>query len=324
MDIITPAAKWASPEHAAAHAHEEHLPLGPKLMVLAMVVVPFLALVAAIVLMWGWGVNLPDIWLLVGMYAITGFGITAGFHRHLTHKAFDTFPLIRYLLAIGGCMAYQGPVIRWCAIHRRHHQQADQHDDPHSPYRFGTSFLAVAKGMVHAHFGWLFEKDANDLARSVPDLLADKPLMLIDRLTLFWLFLGLALPAGIAYLITPTWQSALGGFLWGGLVRLFFVYHATWSVNSVCHVFGSREYNCADHSTNNLAVAIVALGEGWHNNHHAFPTSARHGLKWWQFDSTWLLISTLKTLRLAWNVRTPSPAALTAKAITETEIVPAA
>jgi stearoyl-CoA desaturase (Delta-9 desaturase) len=250
------------------------------------------------------------------MYALAGFGVTIGYHRLLTHRAFDAPRVVRLALAIFGSIAAQGAVIRWCATHRRHHQTSDRDGDPHSPHIHGGSPLDLLRGMWHAHMGWLFHRDVEDSARSVADLLQDRVMLWIDRLYFAWVFLGLLIPAAVVGLWTGTWQGWLSGMIWGGLVRICLMQHVTWSINSVCHVWGRRPFKSGDQSTNNWICAVLALGEGWHNNHHAFPTSARHGLRWWQFDSSYLIIRAMGALGLASNIRTPTDGAMESKRAT--------
>jgi stearoyl-CoA desaturase (delta-9 desaturase) len=214
-----------------------------------------------------------------------------------------------------GALAIEGSPLIWCAVHRKHHQLSDEPGDPHSPHLHGKGWWNALHGFVFAHTGWLFTQywQRPKLERFVPDLVADPLLMKIDRLYYLWVLASLAIPAAIGGLLTWSWAGAGLGFLWGGLVRIFFTHHVTWSINSVCHIFGMREYDAGDDSRNNVIFGILAHGEGWHNNHHAFPTSARHGLRWWQFDSSWLVIRTMQMLGLAWNVRLPSQRSLDAK-----------
>ena len=322
MDLLTPAAKWAAAEAPAAdaalpiHAAGQHgMPLAQRVTMFLSVVGPFVGFAGAVVLLWGKGVGVADLVAMALMYCVAGYGVTIGFHRLLTHKSFDTYRPVRILLAIFGSIGAQGAVIRWCATHRRHHQVSDREGDPHSPHHHGDSPAGMLRGLYHAHVGWCFDRDVQDSARSVPDLLADKAMVRVDRLYFFWVFLGLLVPAAVVGLWTGSWWGALSGMLWGGLGRIFLMQHVTWSVNSVCHVWGSRPFRSGDHSTNNLAVALLALGEGWHNNHHAFPTSARHGLFWWQFDSSYVLIRVMEKLGLAWNVRVPNQAAIATKRV---------
>ncbi|HEY1683981.1 MAG TPA: acyl-CoA desaturase [Tepidisphaeraceae bacterium] len=322
LDLLTPARTWAPAERLDREAHAMHpaqpMPLLQRVVMFLSVVGPIAGLLVAIALLWHrrnqpWQIGYPEVLLLFGMYACTGFGVTIGYHRLLTHRSFETTRPLRLLLAILGAAAGQGMVIRWCATHRRHHQQADRDGDPHSPHLHGSGLIAMIQGFWHAHVGWVFGPDKRQLARSVPDLLSDRSLLLIDRLYFLWIGLGLLLPALLLGCCFRSWHGFFAGLLWGGLVRICLMQHVTWSVNSVCHIWGRRPFNSGDHSTNNMAVAVLSLGEGWHNNHHAFPTSARHGLRWWQFDPSYFLISIMKRLGLAWNVRLPSGSALAAK-----------
>jgi stearoyl-CoA desaturase (delta-9 desaturase) len=296
------------------------MPAIQRAVMFCSVVGPFIGLLAAIVLLWkhspaAGGIGWPEVFIMLAMYALAGFGVTIGFHRLLTHRSFETPRIVRLLLAILGSSAAQGMAIKWCATHRRHHQKSDRDGDPHSPHLHGEGALDLLRGFWHAHVGWCFDADKQNLARSVPDLLNDRALMLIDQLYFLWVALGLFIPAIILGLYAHSWHGFVSGLVWGGLVRVFLMQHVTWSINSVCHVWGTRPFNSADHSANNFPIAIVSLGEGWHNNHHAFPTSARHGLKWWQLDASYVVITAMKWLGLAKNIRTPSSAAMRAKAV---------
>jgi stearoyl-CoA desaturase (delta-9 desaturase) len=244
------------------------------------------------------------------MYHVTGLGVTVGYHRLFTHRSFETVWPIRLALGILGSMAVQGPLLKWVAVHRRHHQHSDEVGDPHSPHLHGPGFFAMLRGLVHAHTGWLFSPDFAGMERYVRDLSSDRMLLAISKLFPLWVLIGLLIPAALGGLLTLTWYGVLAGFIWGGLVRIFLVHHMTWSINSVCHLWGGRPFRSQDHSRNNLIFGIIGFGEGWHNNHHAFPTSARHGLRWWQIDMTYLIIRTLKAVKLAWKVRLPSADAM--------------
>ena len=292
---------------ATADAAAREAPLFVRLATMFAVVVPPIALVAAMVLAWGGYFGWIDLALLGAMYVVSGLGITIGYHRLYTHKSFATRGPVAAMFAVFGGMAAQGPVIWWCATHRRHHQHSDHEHDPHSPHAGREPGLAgFAKGFLHAHMGWLFADLRADMRRYVPDLLADKTTLRLNALFPLWVALGLAIPAAIGGLATMSWMGALLGFLWGGVVRICLLHHVTWSINSVCHIWGSRAYASGDESRNNAIMGVLAFGEGWHNNHHAFPASARHGLKWWQFDSSWLVIRTLERVGLASKVRVPS------------------
>lgn len=276
-----------------------------RFLLLALVVVPFLGVLAAAALIWRHGLGAVELGSLAAMYALTTAAVTVGFHRLFAHRTFRTGAALRAVLAVAGSMAVQGPVIYWAANHRRHHTHADKPGDPHSPHLYGPEPRRRLRGLVHAHVGWLFNHELTDCARYAPDLLRDPMLTRINRLYFVWVVLGLALPAAAGGLATGGGTGALQGFLWGGLVRIFLLQHTTFSINSVCHVFGSRSFETDDRSTNNAWLALISFGEAWHNNHHAFPTSARFGLRWWQVDVGAAVIGALALAGLAWNVKTP-------------------
>ncbi len=296
---------------------EDHTLIVPWMERVAMflgVTIPFLGLLACIILFWGRGVGSLELILLASGYALTVIGITVGYHRLYTHRAFEAIAPVRLILAVLGSFALQGPLIQWCAIHRRHHQESDREGDPHSPHQHGNGIFGFITGFWHSHVGWLFHPDPADMERSIADLLKDPVARWADKW--FWALvaLGLIIPAGIGLLVHHSWAGAVTALLWGGLVRIFIQHHATFSINSVCHVWGSRPFKSSDQSRNNPIFGVVSFGEGWHNNHHAFPTSARHGLRWWQLDLSYLFIKTLQIMGLAWNVRVPSETAQRAKA----------
>lgn len=322
MDLITPARTWAANEAAGEtdpeSLHSDRMTLVQSVVMFLSVVGPVAGLVAAIVLLWhrDWSfgsVGWAEVLVMLGMYAIAGFGVTIGFHRLLTHRAFETHRWVKWTLAIMGSVAAQGMCINWCATHRRHHQKSDRDGDPHSPHLHGEGVTGLLKGMWHAHVMWCFDKDCPDMARSVPDLLEDRVLLVIDQLYFFWVGVGILIPGVLLGWMTHSWAGFFSGIIWGGFVRICLLQHVTWSINSVCHVWGTRPFQSADHSCNNFPIAIVSLGEGWHNNHHAFPTSARHGLRWWQFDSSYILIKAMEKVGLVWNVIVPPERALEAK-----------
>jgi stearoyl-CoA desaturase (Delta-9 desaturase) len=275
-----------------------------KLVNLGGVVVPFLATIAAIALLWNALVSWHDLALLAGMYVITAAGITVGFHRLLTHRSFRTHKPTEYAFAALGSMAVQGSVIAWVADHRKHHAHTDVEGDPHSPHvGHGDGVGGVLRGLWHAHTGWLLSEHGRaDWGKYAPDLCEDAGMRLINRRFVPLVVLGLAMPALAGYLLTGTLIGAATGLLWGGLVRVFFVHHVTWSVNSVCHFLGSRRFEVEDHSTNVFWLALPSLGESWHHNHHAFPRSAEHGLRRWELDPSALVIRAMERLGLAWNV----------------------
>jgi stearoyl-CoA desaturase (delta-9 desaturase) len=273
-------------------------------------VLPFLGLVTALVFLWGWGFGWVDFGLLVGGYALTALGVTVGFHRLFTHRSFETNRVVQFVLAVLGSMAVQGSVLKWVAFHRRHHQHSDTPDDPHSPHHQGNGLLGVLSGFWHSHIGWAFRPDPEDLDRYAKDLRRSRTLRVASALFPLWIVLGLVIPAALGGVITGTWMGALLGLIWGGLVRIFLVHHVTWSVNSLGHLWGGRPYASGDESRNNFVLGILAMGEGWHNNHHAFPSSARHGLRWWQIDASYWVIRALALVGLAWKVRHPRDEAL--------------
>ena len=271
------------------------------------ITLPFAGLIAAIVMLWGVAFNWVYLAMFLGGYVLTGLGITIGFHRYFTHKSFEAPRVVQATLGILGSMALEGPLLTWAATHRVHHQHSDRHDDPHSPHTHGEGFKGFIQGLVHSHFGWLFVREPENLEKYVPDLQKDPLVRFISRTFFVWTLIGLVVPAVIGGLVTGTWMGVLLGFLWGGLARIFLVHHVTWSVNSVCHLWGSRPFRSHDHSRNNALFGILAFGEGWHNNHHAFPASARHGLRPWQFDSSYIIIRGLELVGLARDVRVPTP-----------------
>jgi stearoyl-CoA desaturase (Delta-9 desaturase) len=247
-------------------------------------------------------------------YMLSGFGITAGYHRLFTHRSFKTYPVIRGVFAVLGSTAIQGSVPDWVADHRKHHAYADEEGDPHSPHAGHEG--GVLRGFVHAHFGWLFADEKASRQRYVPDLLEDPVVMAVHRRFAHIVVLSyFVAPFAAGLLATRKLRGGLGGFLWGGAMRVFFVHHATWSVNSVCHLWGKRPFETRDESRNNPLVAMVGLGEGNHHNHHAFPRSAKHGLEKWQFDPTWWLIATMEKTGLAWDVQRVDPAEMERKRV---------
>lgn len=273
-------------------------------LVLAVTIVPFAGLVLAVWGLWGRGLHPVDASLFLGFYAFTGLGVTIGFHRLFTHRSFETRRWVRGALAVAGSMAIQGPVIKWVADHRRHHAFTDQPGDPHSPHLDeGPGARGVLKGLWHAHMGWFFDDEQTSARRWAPDLVKDPLMRRIDRLFPLWALISLTAPAIAGGLITRSWEGVASAFLWAGLARLFFLHHVTWSVNSICHFYGKRPYATDDFSTNNWLLSIVSFGESWHNNHHAFPTSAVHGLRKNQLDVTGSIIRLMERLHLAWDLR---------------------
>jgi stearoyl-CoA desaturase (delta-9 desaturase) len=280
-----------------------------KAVNLGAVVLPFAATIAAVALLWNSLVSATDLAIAAGMYLATALGITVGFHRLLTHRSFQTSKPVEYLFAVLGSMAVQGPVIAWVADHRKHHAHTDEEGDPHSPHvGHGGGVRGALAGLWHAHTGWLFSTQGRaDWRRYAADLYEDRGMRTISRQFGPLVLASLAIPALAGYLLSGTPLGAATGLLWGGLVRIFFVHHVTWSVNSVCHFMGTRRFSTEDRSTNVFWLAIPSLGESWHHNHHAFPRSARHGLRRWEIDPSALIIAGMEKLGLARNVVRISP-----------------
>jgi stearoyl-CoA desaturase (delta-9 desaturase) len=281
-----------------------------KIVNLIGVSLPLIGLVAAIVLLWNRAIGPLELGLLVGLYVLTCLGVTLGYHRMFTHRAFEASRAFRAMIAILGSMAVEGSVITWVADHRKHHAFADVDGDPHSPHLAGPGFWGAVKGLWHAHVGWLFETVGTaDRQRFAPDLVKDRALRVIDRLFPLWITLSFLIPFALGWLVGGGFTAALTALLWGGLVRVFLLHHITWSINSVCHFFGRKRFDIKDESRNVFWLAPLSMGEAWHHNHHAFPTSAFHGLRWWErlTDPTGLMISLLEKLGVVWNVVRISP-----------------
>jgi stearoyl-CoA desaturase (delta-9 desaturase) len=266
--------------------------------------VPFLCLGLVAWEVWAELLGWSDIAVFGIMYVLTGLGITVGFHRHLTHRAFAAKRSVRATLAVLGSAAIEGPVISWVADHRRHHAYSDQPGDPHSPHvDHGVGWAGAFRGLFHAHMGWLFiHTDRGAHKRYAPDLLDDPIVRTVDRTFLLWAIAGLGAAFGLGVAIGGTVMAGLTGLLWGGAVRVLFVHHVTYSINSLCHFFGRRRFDTGDESRNLAWLAVPTFGESWHNNHHAFPTAAAHGLRRWEIDTSAMVIWVLEKLGLAWDV----------------------
>jgi stearoyl-CoA desaturase (Delta-9 desaturase) len=281
----------------------------------AFVVIPFLALVAAVPVAWGGFLTWTDV-IIGGIFYVTaGVGITVGFHRYLTHGSFKAKRWLRVALAVAGAMAIQGSPTQWVADHRRHHAFSDVEGDPHSPWRFGATFWGLTRGLFHAHMGWLFHRELSNRARFAPDLMADKDIQKVDKLFVPIVIGSLVLPAAIGGLVTMSWMGALSAFFWAGLVRVSLLHHVTWSINSICHVVGDRPFEVreGDKAANFWPLAILSFGESWHNLHHADPTCARHGVLRGQVDISARTIWVFEKLRWASDVRWPRPDRIAAK-----------
>ncbi|GGM60715.1 stearoyl-CoA desaturase [Longimycelium tulufanense] len=281
--------------------------LASYLTVKVFVVVPLLALAGAVPFAWGWGLGWVDLALAAGFFVLSGLGVTVGYHRHFTHGAFKAKRALRIVLAVFGNLAVQGPVTVWVADHRRHHAFSDKDGDPHSPWLFGSSPWALARGFWHAHMGWLFDREQTNVQRYAPDLLADRDIRTVDRFFPAWTAATLLLPGVLGGLLTWSWWGAVTGFFWAGLVRVAVLHHITWSVNSICHMIGERPFHSRDKAANFWPLALVSFGESWHNSHHADPTCARHGVLRGQIDISARLIWFFEKLGWVWNVRWPTP-----------------
>lgn len=292
-----------------------------QVVTLVAVVVPPLGLVSAMGLLWGVGFRWTDVGLFLGMYVVCAFGTTIGFHRFFTHKGFRAHPAVKAALAILGCMTMQGPVTQWVTDHRKHHALSDKPGDPHSPHvGHGDGLAGAVGGFVHAHVGWMFSNLGMEQGREYGrDLYEDRLVRTIDRLYLLWVVLTLGIPFALGYAIGGTVGAGLEGLVWGGLVRIAAYQHATFSVNSICHMFGRQDYRSRDEARNNWLVALLVFGEGWHNNHHAFPVSARHGLNRGQLDVSWWVIRGLERLGLVWDVKVPDAAQRERRRATQVE-----
>ncbi len=281
-------------------------PEGEQLLVMLFVALPTLALIVSIPFAWGWGLTWTDIGLALSFYFFCGLGVTTGFHRCFTHRAFKANRALRVALAVAGSMAFQGSIITWVADHRRHHAFTDKEGDPHSPWLFGTSAVAVARGFWHAHLGWLFKRDQTNVSRFAPDLLADPDIRRVNQQSFGWSTLSLTMPVVLGGLISWSWWGALTAFFWAGLVRIAALHHVTWSTNSICHMIGNRPFTQRDRSTNFWPLAVLSMGESWHNLHHADPTCARHGVGRGQLDMTARLIWIFEKLGWAHDVHWPT------------------
>ena len=282
--------------------------LGEQVVTALIVVVPTVALVLSVVVLWGHGIGLRDVAIAAVLYALMGHGIAVGFHRLFAHRSFRAVRPLKIALAVAGSMAFEGDPIGWVADHRRHHAYTDRPGDPHSPHTSGHPGLGgQLRGLWHAHTGWLFTHSPTDPKRYAAYLLGDRDLVVIDRLFPLWCAVSLAVPFGLGWLLGGSVWAGLTTLLWAGLVRVCVLHHVTWSVNSVCHTMGRRPYATKDRSTNVAVLSVVSFGESWHNAHHAFPTSSRVGLRPHQPDSAASLIDLFERLGWADQVRRADP-----------------
>lgn len=296
---------------AGARPTAEQLPvrasLTQRISAAVLVVGPLAALGVAVATLWGHGISVLDVVIAVVMYAVTCLGVTVGFHRLLAHRSFRANRPLRIALAVVGTMAVEGSALTWVAQHRKHHAHTEQEGDPHSPFRYGTGFWPQLKGLVYAHVGWFFDAHPSEPERWAPDVMADRDMWVVSKTSTVWSAASLAIPFLIGWAVTASLSGALLAFLWGGLVRMMVLHHITWCTNSVCHMFGRRPFVTGDQSHNFAPLALLSFGESWHNAHHAFPSSARHGVDRGQLDASAGLIRLLERLGWATNVRWPRP-----------------
>ena len=301
--------------------------LAHKVLNLIFVPLPLVGLIVAVVLLWHRGIGPLELGLMVGLYTVTCLGTTLGYHRLFTHRSFETSRAFRAGVAILGSLAVEGSVITWVADHRKHHAYSDREGDPHSPQLAGPGFWGAVKGLWHAHMGWLWETVGTaDRMRFAPDLMRDRTLRVIDKLFGLWVVISFAIPFAIGWIVGGGLGAALTALLWGGFVRVLLLHHVTWSINSICHFFGRKRFETDDEARNVFWLSVLSMGEAWHHNHHAFPTSAFHGLRWWErlTDPTGLLISGLEKLGLVWNVVRISPERQAAKMLSSAKAAPKA
>ncbi|GLW92840.1 stearoyl-CoA desaturase [Actinokineospora globicatena] len=284
--------------------------LTSRIAVYIFILVPFAALIAAVPLAWGWGLGWVDIALAVFFFYFSGLGVTVGYHRLFTHGSFKAKRPLKIVLAVMGSMAVQSPPTTWVADHRRHHAFSDREGDPHSPWLFGTSPMALARGFWHAHMGWIFDNDVTNKERFAPDLLADKDIVRVSKLFPLLTVATFLLPALLGGLLTWSWWGAVTAFFWASLVRVAVLHHVTWSTNSICHMIGERPFASRDKAANFWPLAILSFGESWHNLHHADPTCARHGVQRGQIDTSARLIWIFEKLGWVSDVRWPTESRL--------------
>ncbi len=269
------------------------------------IALPFAAIIAATPVLWGWGLSWRDVVIAGAMYAITGHGVTVGFHRHFTHHAFRAKRWVQVALAVAGSMAIQGPMLRWVADHRKHHRFSDREGDPHSPWRYGRNLRALTRGFFYSHLGWLFDIQQTSQQKFAPDLCEDRALVRISRAFPLWVALSMLIPPALGGLWSWSWQGALWGFFWGSLVRVALLHHVTFAINSVCHITGRRRFRTKDESRNVWWLALPSMGEAWHNFHHAAPTSARHGVGRFEIDTSAIIIRVMERMSWVHDVRWP-------------------
>ena len=274
-----------------------------QILLTVFLVVPFVAVLAAIPMTWGWGLTWRDVVIAVVLYAVSG--VTVGFHRYLTHRGFQARRPVRIALAVAGSLSLESSPIQWVADHRRHHRFSDKEGDPHSPWRYGTSFRALTRGFFYSHVGWLYDWEKTDELKYAPELVADPDINFISRTFAYWVAVSLLVAPLVGGLWGWSWKAAVTAFVWGSLVRIFVLHHVTFAINSVCHITGRRPFRTRDRSQNVWWLALASFGESWHNFHHAEPTSARHGVGRFEIDTSAMLIWVMERLRWVSEVRWP-------------------
>jgi len=315
MTTVTPSRTTKPTVPGVEPGEAEHKRTGEQVALALFIGVPFLALLAAIPVAWGWGLGWHDIVIAVAMYAISGHGVTVGYHRHFTHGSFKAKRGLKVALAVAGSLAIEGPVVRWVADHRRHHAFSDREGDPHSPWRYGETIPALIKGLWWAHTGWLFDVEQTPRGKYAPDLMADEDLRKVDRAFPWLVVTSMLLPPLVGGLWSMSWQGALTAFFWGSLVRVSLLHHVTWSINSICHTIGERPFKSRDKSGNVWWLAFLSMGESWHNLHHADPTCARHGVEKGQIDSSARIIWLFEKLGWATDIRWPKAKRIDARRV---------
>jgi len=300
---------------SASAPTQERQGRGEQIALTLFIAVPFIALLFAVPVAWGWGLSWRDVVIALVFYVVSGLGITVGFHRFFTHGSFKANRPLTIALAVMGSIAIEGPVVRWVADHRRHHAFSDRQGDPHSPWRYGETVPALMKGLWWAHMGWMFDVEQTPRTKYAPDLIADKGIRTVDRMFVPLVATSLLLPALIGGLWSWSWQGALTAFFWASILRVGLLHHVTWSINSICHTLGERPFRSRDRSGNVWWLAVLSFGESWHNLHHADPTCARHGVEKGQVDISARTIWAFEKLGWASDVRWPTPKRLDSRRV---------
>lgn len=269
---------------------------------------PLTGTALALALISVWPPNALDVLSCLSLWAFTLFCVVAGYHRHFTHRSYEAHASVRFVLHAGGLAAAQGSLISWVALHRRHHECSDGADDPHSPMPRGQGLKGRIRGLLHSQLLWMYRHDYPNVQHYVRDLLRDRRAVWLDRYYYHFVYGGVILPGAIGFCFEPTLAAFLRGMLWGGLVRIFLVGHAIGAVNSLLHAFGRRRFETHDNSRNSGLMAFFTFGDSYHNNHHAFPSSASAGLEWYHPDPAYWAITFLSYFKLTWNVQVPSRA----------------